>query len=204
MQAPPGEEAAFEDGRRRAMAARRRIRNFTFQKEIGDDWVGELSESAETPPLDQVDHIYLLLGYKDRMLTVRLTDEELLEIPTLTVDAAARDTSAAGGPAKQLGRWLKPVLKGQWGIHLKNWTQHGRFEMTATPENTDVEPGSMRYHLFLIGTARKLEDLPEDTAWARRAIPRRDLVKLIETRYTEFDVVLNSGHERYIIELAKG
>ena len=147
------------------------------------------------------------------MVVVRAEGESHFLIPAVGVDAAARDTSARGGPGAQLGRWLKPVCRGQWGINLKEWTQHTRFEREATDENTTAAPGSMRYDLFLYGTAGKLEDLPEGSAWSRRAITRRDFIQLNPVRLHRVrgdrpgrarDVRLRAGARRRGSALATG
>ena len=193
-------EAEMQAAQQKIAAERRRIRHFTYEKELGADWVGTLAESDETPPLDQVDSVYLVLGYRDRMVVVRADGESQFRIPMLQVDAAARDTSPRGGPGAQLGRWLKPVCRGQWGINLKQWTQHTRFEKEATEENTTTAPGSMRYDLFLYATANKLEDLPEGSAWSRRSVTRKDFIQLIRSGYTEFEETVRDVHEAYVIE----
>ena len=193
-------EAEMQAAQQKIAAERRRIRHFTYEKELGGEWVGRLVESDETPPLDQTDRVFLVLGYKDRMVVVRAEGDSHFLIPALGVDAAARDTSARGGPGAQLGRWLKPVCRGQWGINLKQWTQHTRFEKEATDENTTAPPGSMRYDLFLYGTAAKLEDLPEGSAWSRRAITRKDFIQLIRSGYTEFEETARDVHETYVFE----
>jgi hypothetical protein len=192
-------DAEMHAAQQKIAAERRRIRNFTYVKEIGQDWVGTLSETDETPPLDQVDGVYLILGYKDRMVVVRADGESKFRIPRLLVDEAARDTSARGGAAAQLNRWLKPVCRGQWGIHLKEWTQHTRFELEPTPENTTAPPDSRRYELFLYGSATKLDDLPEGSAWSRRTVTRKDFIQLIQAGYTEFEETVRDVHEAYVI-----
>ena len=58
----------------------------------------------------------------------------------------------------------------------------------------------MRYDLFLYGTAGKLEDLPEGSAWSRRAITRRDFIQLIRSGYTEFEETVRDVHETYVFE----
>ena len=193
-------EAEMQAAQQKIAAERRRIRHFTFEKEIGDDWVGTLSETDETPPLDAVDGVYLILGYKDRMVVVRAEDESQFRIPRLHVDEAARDTSRRGGPAAQLNRWLKPVCRGQWGVHLKEWTQHTRFDLEPTPENTTVAPDTRRYELFLYGTTSRLDDLPEGSAWARRTVTRKDFNRLIQTGYTEFEETVRDVHEAYVVQ----
>ena len=75
--------------------------------------------------------------------------------------------------------------------------------MQATPGNTDVEPGTQRFDLFLCATAGRLDDLPEGSGWARRTITTRDMLKLIRQRYTEFDVMLIAAHEDYLMRRAK-
>ena len=204
MTSDPAEEALIEAGRAKATSdARHRARSWKREKEIGDGWLGELAVSDEVPPIDQVNRIYLLAGFKDRMVVVRPQGGDLLELPALTVDAAARDGARKGAPSNQLERWFKPICKGQWGMHLKEWYQHSRFEMRPTPENTDIDRDARRFDLFLCATATRLDDLPEGSPWARRTVTTRDMVKLIRERYTEFDVVLNAAHEDYVVRRAK-
>lgn len=194
-----GNDAIMQQAQERAHADALRRRHWTYQKEMGDDWVGELITTDEVPPIDQIDRIYLVTGYKDRMVVVREAGSDQLDIPALHLDDAARDGAGKGNPAKQVERWLKPICKGQWGIRLKDWYQHSRFDMEATQENTDVEPGTHRYFLFLCVTATKLDDLPDDSPWARRTVTTRDFGKLVRQRYTEFDVSLTAAHEDYVI-----
>ena len=198
-----GQDALMQQAQERALAEARRIRNWTYQKKIGDDWVGELVTTDEVPPIDQIDRVFLLTGHKDRMVVVRADGADDFEIPAVEVDDAARDGAGKGSPAKQLERWLKPVCKGQWGIRLKDWYQHSRFDMEGTPENTDFEPGTHRYSLFLCGTASKLEDLPEGSPWARRTITTRGFGQLIRLRYMEFDVNLIDAHNDYVMRREK-
>ena len=182
---------------------RHRRHGWRSEKEIREGWIGELAVSDEVPAIDQIDRVILLTGYKDRMVVVRPEGADLLELPTLTIDAAARDGARKGTPDKQLDRWLKPVCKGQWGIQIKDWFQYGRFEMHPTPENTEVAPDARRFDLILCATATRLNDLPEGSAWARRTVTRRDVVRLIADRYMEYDIMLNAAHEEYVIRRAQ-
>jgi len=198
-----GNDAIMQKAQAMALAEARRIRNWTYQKEIGDDWVGELVTTDEVPPIDEIDRVFVLTGHKDRMIVVRADGSDDFEIPAVEVDAAARDAPRKGSPAKQLDRWLKPVSKGQWGIRIKDWYQHSRFDMEATQENPDFEAGTHRYSLFLCATASKLDDLPEGSPWARRTITTRDFGNLIRLRYMEFDTSLIDAHNDYVMRREK-
>ena len=62
-----GNDAIMQKAQAMALAEARRIRNWTYQKEIGDDWVGELVTTDEVPPIDEIDRGFVLTGHKDRM-----------------------------------------------------------------------------------------------------------------------------------------
>ena len=187
-----------------AAARARKLRNWKREKQLGDQWLGELVETDQVPPLDQVERVYLLTWHKDRPVVVRAEGSDLLVVPTLDVDAAAVDSAGRRrSPAAALERWLSPIAKGEWGIRIGDWFQHSRLEMRATSDNHDYPAGTERYQLFLCATATRLDDLPEGSGWARRTVTRKDFGQLLNDRYLEYGRNLHRAHDAYILSRAR-
>ena len=204
-QMDPRTQAQLEQKGAEVAAARaRKLRNWKREKQLGDQWLGELVETDQVPPLDQVERVYLLTWHKDRPVVVRTEGSDLLVVPTLDVDPAAVDSAGKRrSPAAALERWLKPIAKGEWGIRIGDWFQHSRLEMRATSDNHDYPAGTERYQLFLCATATHLDDLPEGSGWARRTITRKDFGQLLNDRYLEYGRNLHRAHDAYILSRAR-
>ena len=190
----------------KAKLVAKRIKHWTLEKRYGDnEYLARNEFTEELPALNQIWRLYLLTWRKDgRPLVVRQDGaDQLWTIPTVEQEL---DTSEdAGKPAtkKQMGAWLKPMAKERWGITIKNWYQAARLHLTATTHAVDVKPGSERFFLFLCANASKLDDIPADAGWARRAIETKDFVSLVREQYYEFDEILDQVHNGYLVKQAQ-
>ena len=89
-------------------------------------------------------------------------------------------------------------------ITIKDWFQAARLQLTATTHAVDAKPGSERFFLFLCANASKLDDIPADAGWARRAIETKNFVALLREQYNEFDEILDQVHDSYLVRQAQG
>ncbi len=127
--------------------------------------------------------------------------------------SAAADVPAGEAARKALDQWLRRFARERWGIRLQEWYQHSRLVLTAnTPASSaapgnvvpgSAVPGRVFYELILCATASRLDDLPEDSDWARRTVTTRDLNRTIHERYREIDEVLQAAHDDYLVRRAR-
>jgi hypothetical protein len=199
---PGGQEAAMEEARLKTIAHRRRIRHWTHEKALGDDWIGKLETTPEIPGIAQINGVYLMSWYKDRPVVVRPPDATVAEIPYLDVDEQTAASQGQRTSEEALERWLTAAAKDRHGIRINGWYQHGCLTLAPSPTNQDVPPETRRYDLFLCATTSALDDLPED-AWARRTITRKDFVELIRTRHPEYVELIEQAHDGFLIRRAQ-
>ncbi len=163
--------------------------------------------TSDVPPADLVDRIYLLTWHKDRPLVVRQGDRSApWQIPTMEREAPAGEGNGKGSTkdgTSAINRWIKSAAREQWGVRVKDWFQHSRFELVANIDATTVAPGTLRYELFVCATASRLDDLADDSEWSRRAITRRDFVQLLREGYAGVDEILDAAHDAYLVAQAK-
>lgn len=191
----------------RVEAEEKRKRNWLGEKMIDGEFRAHTETTEDVPALDLVTRVYAMTWRGDRPLLVRPTDASTpWEIPLLDPSAAddAATTTAAkrGATDKALGKWLKAEMRERWGIRVKDWFQHARLELEAIPEATTVEPGTLRYYLFLCVNVASLDDLPDDAPWARRTIERREFGLVLRQQYQEFDEIVEAAHDAYLVRQA--
>jgi hypothetical protein len=191
----------------RAEAWENRKRNYIDEFKVPDDFRARNEVTADVPPADLVRRIYLLTWHKDRPVVVRAGDgPQPWEVPTLEREAPAgkgNGKSSAKSGTSAIDRWIKREARDQWGIRVKDWFQHSRFELVANVDATSVPPGTLRYELFVCATASRLDDLPDDSDWSRRTITRRDFVQILREGYAGIDEILDAAHDAYLVAQAK-
>lgn len=203
------ETPAMAKARVRAEAWEFRKRNYIDEFRVADDFRARNEVTADVPPADLVTRVYLMTWHKDRPVVVRQGDSsEPWQIPTMERDAPAGEGNGDGkgttkSNAKAIDRWIKSEAREQWGIRVKDWFQHSRFELVANIDATSVAPGTLRYELFVCATASGLDDQPDASAWSRRTITRRDYVQLLREDYAGLDDILDAAHDAYLVAQAK-
>ena len=191
----------------RAEAWEFRKRNYIDEFKVPGDFRARHEVTSNVPPADLVTRVYLLTWHKDRPVVVRQGDRsEPWQIPTLEREAPAGEGNGKGSTksgASAIDRWIKSEARKQWGIRVKDWFQHGRFELVANVDATSIAPGTLRYELFVCATASRLDDQPDDSEWSRRTITRRDFVQLLRESYAGIDEILDAAHDAYLVTQAK-
>ena len=187
---------------------------WALEKRVAGQFHGQVQGTGDVPPPDRVWQVYLMTWFKGKPVVVRQNETgEPLHIPIAErdPDAPVDHSAGRGKPAdkadkadKAIDRWIRETARALWGIRVKDWFQTARLELTANADATEVEPGSVRYILFLCATASGLDDIPEDAGWSRRAVTRRDLVQIIREHHAEYDEVFDAAHDAYLIANAKG
>ena len=178
-------------------------------KRMDERFLAVNQETAEAPPLAQVDRIYLLVWHKGKPVVVRYGEPSApWELPVIERAAGADGERAGKGkaatPPEALERWLKQSAKALWGIQIGGWYQHSRLELTASALQSEVEPGSVRYWVFACATASRLGEAPAGRDVTRRAMDTRDYARLLREQYAEFDEILDAAHDGYLIRAARG
>ena len=173
---------------------------------ISGEFLAHREESVETPEIDLVEAVYLLIFHRDKPLVIREGDVSAPWDIVMFRRADAPEQWPAPGtagqadtPVKRLDTWLKAIVWERWGIQIKEWYQHGRVRMIATEQAKSAPPGSERYQLFLCATAGSVEPVPETAGWARRAITGRELNVILGGRYQWYEEMLVAAHSSYLV-----
>ena len=201
------ETPAQAKARVRAEAWEFRKRNYIDEFRVREEFRARNEVTSDVPPADLVDRIYLLTWHKDRPVVVRQGDSSApWQIPTMERAAPAGEGNGKGSTkdgASAINRWIKSEARAQWGVRVKDWFQHSRFELVANVDATSVAPGTLRYELFVCATASRVDDLAEGSEWSRRTITRRDFVQVLREGYAGVDEILDAAHDAYLVAQAK-
>ncbi|MCY3921385.1 MAG: hypothetical protein OXG27_03195, partial [Chloroflexi bacterium] len=101
-----------------------------------------------------------------------------------------------------LTQTIRSVVEDTWQVPIVEWSQHTRVQMTARELQDEVEVGSRRYEMVVMANAGEPLDLVEDTEWARRFFPSREINRLLRERYYDYPEI-EQAYEQQVIEAAK-
>ncbi len=178
------------------------------EKLVDDVYLQYRDQTEELPEPDLVERIFLVIMRGDRCLAVRHGDRhQPWLLPILEFDIEPRpepldpelDQSARQAALTQT---IRSVVEDTWQVPIVDWSQHTRVQMTARELQDEVEVGSRRYEMVVMAHAGEPLDLAQDTEWARRFFPSREINKLLRERYYDYPEI-EQAYEQQVIEAAK-
>ena len=178
------------------------------EKLVDDVYLQYRDKTEELPEPDLVERIFLVIRLGERCLAVRHGDRhQPWVLPILEFDIDPRpepldpelDQDARRAALTQT---IAAVVEDTWQVPVVEWSQHTRVQMTARELQDQVEVGSRRYEMVVMAEAGEPNELAEDTEWARRFFPSRDMNKLLRERYYDYPEI-EQAYELQVIEGAK-
>ena len=178
------------------------------EKLVDDVYLQYRDKTEELPEPDLVERIFLVIRRGERCLAVRHGDRhQPWVLPILEFDIDPRpepldpelDQDARRAALTQT---IAAVVEDTWQMPIVEWSQHTRVQMTARELQDQVEVGSRRYEMVVMAEAGEPNELAEDTEWARRFFPSRDMNKLLRERYYDYPEI-EQAYELQVIEGAK-
>ena len=178
------------------------------EKLVDDVYLQYRDKTEELPEPDLVERIFLVIRRGERCLAVRHGDRhQPWVLPILEFDIDPRpepldpelDQDARRAALTQT---IAAVVEDTWQVPIVEWSQHTRVQMTARELQDQVEVGSRRYEMVVMAEAGEPNELAEDTEWARRFFPSRDMNKLLRERYYDYPEI-EQAYELQVIEGAK-
>ena len=178
------------------------------EKLVDDVYLQYRDKTEELPEPDLVERIFLVIRRGERCLAVRHGDRhQPWVLPILEFDIDPRpepldpelDQDARRAALTQT---IAAVVEDTWQVPIVEWSQHTRVQMTARELQDQVEVGSRRYEMVVMAEAGESNELAEDTEWARRFFPSRDMNKLLRERYYDYPEI-EQAYELQVIEGAK-
>ena len=178
------------------------------EKLVDDVYLQYRDKTEELPEPDLVERIFLVIRRGERCLAVRHGDRhQPWVLPILEFDIDPRPEPLdpeLDQDARQaaLTQTIATVVEDTWQVPIVEWSQHTRVQMTARELQDQVEVGSRRYEMVVMAEAGEPNELAEDTEWARRFFPSRDMNKLLRERYYDYPEI-EQAYELQVIEGAK-
>jgi hypothetical protein len=100
--------------------------------------------------------------------------------------------------------FLKAALKERMGGTVARIELIGFFECKPTRHNTEYKSGEITVRPLYLVVAKKVDDLPEDSAYERRRFPLNEYIVALRARYPEFLDHIGLAANRYGFLRAKG
>ncbi len=178
------------------------------EKLVDDVYLQYRDQTGELPEPDLVERIFLVVRRRDRCLAVRHGDRHqpwLLPILEFEIEPRPEPLDSELDQAARrasLTQIIQTTVSDTWQVPVLDWSQHTRVQMTAKELQEEVEPGARRYEMIVRAEAGEPDDLVEDSAWARRFFPPRDMNKLLRERYYDYPEI-EQAYELQVIEGAK-
>ncbi len=178
------------------------------EKLVDDVYLQYRDKTDELPEPDLVERIFLVIRRGERCLAVRHGDRhQPWVLPILEFDINPRPEPVdpeldQDARRAALTQTISAVVADTWQVPIVDWSQHTRVQMTARELQDQVEVGSRRYEMVVMAEAGEPNELAEDTEWARRFFPPRDMNKLLRERYYDYPEI-EQAYELQVIEGAK-
>ena len=178
------------------------------EKLVDDVYLQYRDGTDELPEPDLVERIFLVVMRGDRCLVVRHGDRhQPWLLPILEFDIEPRPEPLdpeldQDARRSALTQTIRSVVEDTWQVPIVEWSQHTRVQMTARELQDEVEVGSRRYEMVVKANAGDPLDLADDTEWARRFFPSREINRLLRERYYDYPEI-EQAYEQQVIEAAK-
>ncbi len=205
---PMGDPMAMDAAEAMKSIPKPRRKIWRQEKLVDEAYLQYRDQTDELPEPELVERIFLIVMRGDRCLVVRHGDRrEPWVLPILEFEIEPRpepldpelDQEARRAALSQT---LESVVADTWQVPVTEWTQYTRIQMTAKELQDKVEPGARRYEMIVTAVAGEPMDLAEDTEWARRFFPSREINKLLRERYYDYPE-LEQAYEQQVIEALK-
>lgn len=205
---PTGDPMAMDANEVMRSIPKPRRKIWRQEKLVDDVFLQYRDRTNELPEPDLVERIFLVVMRGDRCLAVRHGDRhQPWVLPILEFEIEPRpepldpelDQDARRAALEQT---IQSVVTETWQVPLLQWEQHTRIQMIARQNQSQHEPGARRYEMIVTATAGEPLDLAEDTEWARRFFPSRDMNKLLRERYFDYPEI-EQAYELSLIEAVK-
>ncbi len=178
------------------------------EKLVDNTYLQYRDQTEELPEPDLVERIFLIVMRGDRCLAVRHGDRhQPWVLPILEFEIEPRPEPLdpeLDQDARQaaLTQTIRSVVEDTWQVPIDNWSQHTRVQMTAKELQDEVEPGARRYEMIVMAEAGEPQDPDEESEWARRFFPPREMNKLLRERYYDYPQ-LEQAYELQLIGAVK-
>lgn len=205
---PMGDPMAMDAAEAMKSIPKPRRKLWRQEKLVDEAYLQYRDRTEELPEPDLVERIFLVIMRGDRCLVVRHGDRhEPWVLPILEFDIEPRpepleqelDQDARRAALTQT---IGSVVAETWQVPVDDWAQHTLIQMTAKELQDKVEPGARRYEMIVTADAGEPMDLAEDTQWARRFFPSREINKLLRERYYDYPEI-EQAYELQVIEALK-
>lgn len=160
---------------------------------LGDAWRGRFTDADELPESAPVDYGYAVLFMGDKGYVSRRGSDE----PWSVIEGAFAESETADA-------WAARVAMEQAGATLARTELVGYLDCKATSHNPDYEAGTIRVRPVFLFVAAAVDDVPEETGYARRRLPFNEHARAIRDRYPELQAYLTKALDRYMVLRAKG
>ena len=205
---PMGDPMAMDAAEAMKHIPKARRKLWRQEKLVDEAYLQYRDRTDELPEPDLVERIFLVVMRGDRCLVVRHGDRhQPWVLPILEFEIEPRpepldqelDQDARRAALTQT---IESVVADTWQVPVEDWAQHTRIQMTAKELQDKVEPGARRYEMVVTAEAGEPMDLAEDSEWARRFFPSREINKLLRERYYDYPEI-EQAYELQVIEALK-
>ncbi|MCK9520213.1 MAG: hypothetical protein M0R74_14495, partial [Dehalococcoidia bacterium] len=160
---------------------------------LGDAWRGRFTEADELPAGAPIDYGYAVLFMGDKGYVSRPNANERWGV----IEGAFHD-------GETVEEWTARVAMEQAGATLARTDLVGYLDCKATSHNPDHPAGTIRVRPIYLVVAKTIDDVPEETGYARRRLPFNEHARAIRDRYPELQGYLSKALDRYMVLRAKG
>ncbi|MGH2633575.1 MAG: hypothetical protein ACRDG3_09215 [Tepidiformaceae bacterium] len=166
---------------------------FKTELNLSDQWRGQWVDEQELPEYAPVNYAYAFVMMGDKGYVTRREDDTYWD----TLEGAVE----AGESAE---KFVRRAAIERMGATVGTIEMIGFFECRATSHNPDFEAGSITVRPLYLVVAKKVEDLPAGSGYARRRLPRNEYMKAMRDRYAEIKDYVGMVGSRYMVLEAQG
>ncbi len=159
---------------------------------LSDDWRGRWIDEQELPANAPVHYAYALVVMGDKGYVTRRQGESVWG----SVEGAVSEEKPEA--------FIKRAVKEQAGATIGQLEMIGFFECRATSHNPEFPKDAISVRPLYLVVAKKVDDLPEASAYEKRRLPLNEYMRAIRGRYAELADPISAAGQRYAVIRAKG
>lgn len=159
---------------------------------LADQWRARWVDEQVLPENAPVYHVYALVVMGDKGYATR--------------QKGAGQWGMVEGPIGDLAveQFIETAARERIGATLARAELIGFLECKATMHNTEFKQGELTVRPLYVLIAKKVDDLPDGSAFERRRFPMNEYMVAMRARYPELLDYLTEAASRYAVLRAKG
>ena len=167
--------------------------NWTRELNFGNQWRGVWAKEEELPEGAPVDYAYAVVMRDDKGYVTRRIGDDPWQAVEIEMEVGDEPEAI-----------VRDAVFQQTGAKVSASKLMGFFECKSTKLNSDFEIGTIRVRPLYMVSASEVDDVPDESGYQRRRLPRNQFGEALRKRYPEIAEHMREAVDAYVVGHLRG